>query len=129
MSYKDTPPITPELWVANLIGVAQEISNREQQEQRWLDPNRFAWERPEELICNLSDDDNFDLFLEQFDPTFSSAQREAASGFRDTLNKFCGATPRNLDAAETLADPRWELLRQKASEFVAAFRGKWPSSS
>jgi hypothetical protein len=129
MSYRDIPPITPELWVSNLIGVAKDIANREQQERRWLDPNRHPWERPEELISELFDAYNLDLFLKQFAASFSAEQRDAAIDLRDRLNEFCEATPTNLDAAETLADPRWGLVRQKASAFVMAFDGKWPSAS
>ena len=68
----------------------------------------YAWECPEELI-NTVDDVVFDGFLEDYAPTFSEEQREAAFGFRDALNNYCELTPQNLNPEETLADPRWDF--------------------
>ena len=128
MNQKDIPPITAERWIANLLEAARDLADRERQERRWLAPDRCAWERPEEVICSFSDDCVFDLFLEQNVDSFSGKQRSAAFGVRDALNAFCAATPQVLDPAATLADPRWELVRQRAVEFVGAFEGKWPGA-
>lgn len=126
MNYKDIPPMTPERWIANLIKAVRGLADKEKQERRWLAPDAYAWERPEELICSFSDDCVFETFLEQYGESFFEEQRGAAFGLRDALNAFCDATPQFLDPAATLADPRWELVRQRAAEFVCAFEGKWP---
>jgi hypothetical protein len=34
-----------------------------------------------------------------------------------------------LEPKEVLADAAWEAVRKKASEFIEAFRGKWPNSA
>ena len=122
------PPITPQLWIANLIQAARGLADKEKQERRWLAPDRYAWERPEEVICSFSDDCVVDVFLEQYGESFSVEQHAAAFGLCDALNAFCDATPQVLDPAATLADPRWELVRQKATEFASAFEGKWPGT-
>jgi hypothetical protein len=127
MTSKDIPPITPERWLSNILEVLGQIADRERQESRWLAADAFAWERPEELI-NTVDDVVFEGFLENYTPTFSGEQREAAFGFRDALNNYCELTPQNLNPGETLADPRWDFVRQKASAFIAAFSKKWHSS-
>lgn len=117
--------IPPERWIGNLIEVASEIADRQHQEERWLAPDRHAWERPEELICDI---DGYVLngFIEKFSATFSEDQRSAALEFRDELSDFCDNTPDNLDPATVLADTRWDVVRQKATAFVKAFKDRWP---
>jgi hypothetical protein len=126
MTADEVPSMTPERWLAKLLEVTAQIADRERQERRWLAPDANAWECPDELICTV-DDVVFDGFLERYLPTFSQEQREAALGFRDALHHYYEITPQHLDPAETLADPRWDFVRQKAAAFVAAFSSKWPS--
>lgn len=118
--------MTPERWIANLIDAARDLAGKERQERGWRAPDRHAWECPDEWINVIFDDCVFDLFLEQYGEGFSGEQRVAAFGVRDALKAFCDGTPQVLEPAVTLADPRWELVRQKATEFVCAFEGKWP---
>jgi hypothetical protein len=127
MTATDIAPITPERWLSNILDALGQIADKERQERRWLASDAYAWECPEELI-NSVDDVVFEGFLERFTPTFSKEQQEAAFGFRDALNEYCERTPQHLDRAETLADPGWDFVRQKAAAFVAAFSQKWPSS-
>jgi len=127
MTAEEVPPMTPERWLANILDVTAQIADRERQERRWLAPDVYAWECPDELICSL-DDVVFDGFLERYTPTFSAEQREAALGFRDALNQYCDITPHHLDPGKTLADPRWDFVRRKAAALVAAFSKKWPPS-
>jgi hypothetical protein len=117
--------MSPERWVANLIEAAVDIANREHQELRWLAPDAQAWERPEELICVLFDDCDFERFVDKFLPSFSEDQRRAAFTLRDNLNRYCDETPKWLDPAEVLGDPRWGTIREDAAAFVEAFRGRW----
>ncbi|HLJ78484.1 MAG TPA: hypothetical protein VKT75_13765 [Acidobacteriaceae bacterium] len=104
------------------------IADKRQQEVRWLAADRNAWEGPSELINCFWDDGVFELFLEQYARTFSEEQCQSAFDLRDTLNAFCGATPDVLDPMETLRDPRWQVVRQKAAAFIDAFAGKWPDA-
>jgi hypothetical protein len=60
-----------------------------------------------------------------FDSTFSEQQRHAIRSFQLAIEEFCGSTPTWLDPAETLADPRWWFMREKAEALVVAFRGQW----
>lgn len=125
---EDIPQITPERWLNNLLDVLGQIADRERQERRWLAPDAYASECPGQLICTV-DDGVFEGFLERYAPTFSDEQREAAFAFRDAFNNFCDSTPQRLDTAETLAAPRWDFVRQKASAFILAFSNKWPFSA
>lgn len=120
MTAEEVSLMNPERWLANILEVTAQIADREQQERRWLAPDAYGWECPDELICSV-DVVVFDGFLERYTPTFSEEQREAALGFRDALNHYCEITPDHLDPALTLADPGWDLVRQKAAALVAAF--------
>lgn len=118
--------IPRERWISNLIGAAQNIADKEHQERRWLAPDRYAWERPEELISVVFDDYVLDGFIEESSAAFSEQQRSAATGFRDELNDYCKQTPDYLDPAAVLSDPRWETVRQRAESFVISFKEQWP---
>jgi hypothetical protein len=126
MAFK-TPQIPPEHWIANLLEAAQLIADRNFQETRWLANDALAWETPDEAI-NTLDDCVLDGFIEQFAESFSSAQAKAVIEFRDEVLHYCEATPRHLEVKEVIDDPAWEIVRTKASNFIEAFRGKWPSN-
>jgi hypothetical protein len=118
------PQIPAERWVGNLLEAAELIADRELQETRWLAADAYAWETPDEAINSLGDF-VLDGFVEQFADSFSPAQFVAVTAFRDEVDRYCRSTPRSLDPADVLADPAWGVVRQKASEFVCAFKGKW----
>jgi hypothetical protein len=122
------PQIPAERWITNLIEAAELIANRGYQESRWLAQDPYAWETPNEAI-NTLDDYVLDGFIEQFAESFSPAQATAVSEFRNEVDRFCKSKPRDLDAAQVLADPEWESVRSKASAFVKAFKGIWPRST
>jgi hypothetical protein len=122
--------ITPERWLSNLIDAARSIADNERQERRWLAPDAYAWERPEEEINVLMDDSVFEGFLEKFGATFSLAQATTATALCDAVNAFCNPAPDDfLNPAEVLADPRWHDIRQKARSFISAFEGQWPPTN
>lgn len=123
----EIPPMTPERWIANLIGVASDIANREKRETRWLATDAYAWERPEEVINVLFDDSNFELFLDKYNSTFSAEQHSTAFTLRDDIKRYCDATPQWLNPEEVLADPRWHAIRESAAAFIAAFEDAWPT--
>jgi len=120
------PQIPAELWVGNLLEAAELIANREYQETRWLAADAFAWESPDEAI-NTLDDYVLDGFIEQFAESFSPAQSKAAIAFRDEVDRYCRTNPQHLEPRDVLADPAWEVVRKKASDFVQAFKGSWPN--
>ena len=124
----NTPQIPPERWVANLLGAARLISNRDYQERRWLADDALAWETPDEAISML-DDSVLNGFIEQFGESFSPVQASAVVEFRDEVDRYCGMTPQHLEPRRVLADPAWETVCKKASEFVQVFDGKWPNGA
>ena len=118
--------ITRELWISNLLESASTFADKEAQERRWLASDRYAWECPEELINDLYDGYNFELFIEEFDNTFTKTQRAAILLWKKQIDELCNATPGWFDEKQLLADPRWESIRESARAFIAAFQDKWP---
>jgi hypothetical protein len=120
------PPITPQLWLANILDVAEAFADSKEQESRWLASDSLAWERPEELINSL-DDVAVDEFMSKFVGSFSDQQVRTMHDFRRKVDVFCESTPQWLDPAQTLADPRWHSIQETAVALVAAFKGRWPA--
>jgi hypothetical protein len=118
-------PITPELWVSNLLEVALSIANRKMQEEKWATGTWNIWEHPDEMICG-TDDSVLDGFIEAFPSIFSAEQESAGRGFRDEVDHFCASPSATLEPAELLSDANWEQLRRSADEFIKQFAGKWP---
>jgi hypothetical protein len=83
----------------------------------------FAWESPDEAI-NTLDDCVLDGFIEQFAQSFSGQQAKAVTEFRDEVDRYCKATPPHLVVELVVIDPRWEKVRNKATAFLEAFRGR-----
>jgi hypothetical protein len=119
------PQIPPDRWINNLLDAARAIADKKYQESRWLDPDAFVWESPDEAI-NALDDSVLNGFIEQFSESFSAEQAKAVTDFRDEVGRYCKSTPQHLDPTMVLADPRWDVVRNKASAFLQAFAGKWP---
>lgn len=108
------------LWLRNLLDIAAEIANREKQESAWRNPVH-PWETPAELINSLFDDCQFELFIQQHGSSLNFHQLAAAIALRDAMDGFNKETPEHLDPVATLADPRWQSIRNRAAEFVQAF--------
>ena len=126
MAPTEIPPVPPQLWLANILEVAEGFADKKNQEGRWLASDALAWERPEELINSL-DDVVLDGFIAKFDGSFSEEQRRAIHDFQHEVEGFCESTQQWLDPAQTLADPRWRSIQDKARALVAAFRERWPA--
>ena len=54
--------IPRELWISNLVDSATAIGDSQRQQLRWL-ASAAAWERPAELLGELLDDNQLELFL------------------------------------------------------------------
>jgi hypothetical protein len=114
--------ISRELWISNLVGIAKDLGDSEQQRSRWLAPDAAAWERPAELLCVAVDDYQLELFITEEGSTLSPKQLSIAVALlQQSVEYDCGPTGWR-DPEEVLSDPVWERLRQTARDFVAAFQ-------
>jgi hypothetical protein len=125
VSAMKAPQIPPQPWIGNLLEAARNIADRRLQESRWLAPDRKPWESPDEAI-NTLDDCALPQFIETFSETFTAEQALAIAQFRDEVETYAKATPQHLEPSDVLADPRWESVRSRASQFVLSFQEKWP---
>ena len=93
---------TRELWTSNLVDAARAVGETEHQQSRWLAPDRFAWERPEELINTISDEFLLELYIEEYGKALPRAQTEAVTALRDELNHYCERNTKSLDPCRCL---------------------------
>lgn len=113
--------ITYEFWVSNLLQSARDLADAGTQAQRWVASDAKAWERPTELLCVLSDDCNFELFIKEHHERLSDVQLVSATELlRVSLAYDCGPDGWR-DPVSVLNDSAWEDVREKARAFIAAY--------
>ena len=115
------PEVPIERWRNNVLDAIGSIANSDHQAANWFREDRPAGENPDEVICVLFDDSQFELFLIDCDFSLSDRQREAGRSLLSKLNHFLDNTPKSLDPLETINDPRWEEIQVAARHFVAMF--------
>jgi hypothetical protein len=115
------PDVPIERWRNNVLDAIGSIADRDHQAANWFREDTPVWENPDEVICVLFDDSQFELFLIDCDFSLRDQQREAGRSLLSKLNQFFGDTPKSLDPLETINDPRWEEIQFAARHFVAMF--------
>jgi hypothetical protein len=50
-----------------------------------------------------------------------------ATSAKPEVDRYCRTTSQHLEAENVIADPAWEIVRNKASDFIEAFKGSWPN--
>ena len=113
--------ISRELWIRNLVGIARDLADSEQQQSRWLAADAAAWERPSELLCVVLDDYQLELFLKEQGPSLSTEQLGATVALLQQSMEYDVGPTGWRDPEEVLGDTDWERLRQAARAFEAAF--------
>jgi hypothetical protein len=113
--------ISRELWISNLVDSARAIGDSQRQQLRWLASDAAAWERPAELLCELLDDNQLELFLKEEGHSLSSTQLSTARALLEEAIKYDVGPDGWRDPEEVLNDPSWEKVRQTARAFESAF--------
>jgi len=112
-----------EQWLSSILEVAKETASREFQKEAWLS-GRPSTSSPGEIYNELFDDYNFDLFFQTYSNAFSPEQLTAWTGFKDELERYLPKIQRLLGEREVFEDPDWQVVRDAAASFVAAFERK-----
>jgi hypothetical protein len=104
-----------KVWRQNVINAAKRAGDRAYHERVWFGhgPERDS---PNELLSTFLDDLVFEQFLA--DPKLSHDERTAASQLYRTVQVYADCTPRTLNPADVIDDPRFENVRTAASEFL-----------
>ena len=114
-------------WLSKLLRVAQQTASREYQEQNWFRTDiGVIW--PDEVYNDL-DDLAFDRFFEMYSKDFTPEQLTAWEEFKTQLEKYEKGMPKYPDAHTVVNDPSWQVVREAAARFVAAFEQKQPEPS
>lgn len=115
-------------WLDRILEVAKETASREFQKESWLS-GRPSTSSPTEIYNQLFDDYTFDLFFETYSKEFTPDQTSAWTNFKCELEKYGAKFPILLDERVVFEDPDWQLVRQAAARFVAAFEREQAESS
>lgn len=112
-----------EQWLGRILEVARETASREFQEEAWLS-GRPSTSSPSEIYSQLFDDYTFDLFFETYSKDFTADQRVAWTEFKLELDRYWEKFPAFPNERAVFEDPGWQLVREAAARFVAAFDQK-----
>ncbi len=109
-------------WLSKLLETAQHTASREYQEQNWFRTDiGVIW--PDEVYHDL-DDLAFDLFFDTYSKDFTLDQLNAWNQFKRLLDEYEHKLPKYPDARKVFNDPDWQLVRDAAARFAAAFGQK-----
>ena len=117
-----------EQWLGKILEVAKETASREFQEETWLS-GRPSTSSPTEIYNELFDDYTFDLFFETYSKDFTPDQTVAWTGFKRELDRYGNKFPEFPNERIVFEDPDWQLVREAAARFVAAFEQSPPDPS
>jgi hypothetical protein len=112
-----------ERWLNSILEVAKETASRDFQQEAWLS-GRPSTSSPTEIYCQLFDDYTFDLFYEMYSKDFTQRQLIAWSEFREQLERYENKYDEFPNEQTVFDDPDWQLVREVAARFVAAFEQK-----
>lgn len=112
------PTVPLARWRENVVSAARMIADGDHQRRHWSNPDSPAWETPEELICTLYNDFQFELFLQDCAFSLTEAQLDAGRALRQAIDQFCRETPDFLDRQSTLTDSKWTRISLLARTFV-----------
>jgi hypothetical protein len=109
-----------EEWLCQIIGAVKDIASREFQEEAWF-PGGKVVSSPDEIYLVLMEDSTPDLFFETYSKTFTQHQMQCWNELRSLLRCYYDKMPIHPDPRRVLDDPDWDLIRQAAKLFLAAF--------
>ena len=117
-----------EQWLNSILEVAKETASREFQQEAWLS-GRPSTSSPTEIYNQLFDDYTFDLFYETYSKDFTQQQLVAWNEFKQQLENYGKKYDEFPNEQTVFDDPEWQLVREVAARFVAAFEQKNPESA
>lgn len=117
-----------ERWLNSILEVAKETASREFQQEAWLS-GRPSWSSPTEIYNQLFDDYTFDLFYESYSKSFTAKQNSTWIDFKNQLESYGNKYDEFPNERVVFEDPDWQLVREAAARFVAAFEHKHPQPS
>lgn len=109
-----------ERWLNSILEVAKETASRDFQREAWLS-GRPSTSSPTEIYNQLFDDYTFDLFYETYSAGFTPGEDTAWREFKSQLESYGNKYDEFPNEKVVFDDPDWQLVREAAARFVAAF--------
>lgn len=103
-----------ECWRENIRCTLTRMGDEAYQRAAWFNQHAEV-SSPDELINQLYDDYQFDLFIVDAQVGLSSDFRRLCREFSDLLEKFIKETPTVLDPYKVIDDSRWNEIRKCAA--------------
>jgi len=116
-----------EQWLNYILDIVRAIASRKHQEEVWLGPRQeINWVG--DLYDDL-DEEFFDGFFKRFSDRFTVEQTVAWTQFEQRFENYGRKLPSYPEPRTVIDDPDWQLVREAAARFVAAFEQKHPEPS
>jgi len=117
--------ISKELWLKRVVDVIAQIADPVFQEKAWIQGKTFLSISLSETACQLYDDCQFELFLEEF-----AQKKYLPEDLLAELREFHKVLDAYLDEHGTcdlveafiLKDPEWHNIQKKAQRLIENFK-------
>ena len=109
------------IWKNNIEGCIQEIADVQFQREAWLHEQPGLSVSFVELICQLYDDFNFRMFLDELENRGEFDLLSALNGFNSRLRSFLDDNPDIVDNEEVLKHPEWHRISREAKRILPFF--------
>lgn len=108
-------------WLAKIVEVVRAIADRSYQARSWFGMSEEEVSSPEEIYNQLFDDLSFHLFFTTYSSQLTDKQRLAWKDLENKLESYAAATPEKMDPKYVFNDPRWDVIRNSARDFLEIF--------
>jgi hypothetical protein len=108
-------------WKNNVLRTIEHIASERYQEESWFGKGEKV-SSPEELYCELFDDDQFEAFLHTPELQLTPLQKDAGIKLKNAMEKFSKQSGETMDPEKVFSDPMWEKIRKIANDFLTVMR-------
>jgi hypothetical protein len=109
-------------WKRNIIKTLEQIASRKYQESAWFGKSSIV-SSPEELLCTLFDDYQFEDFFIMSKKNMTESQRIIGELLLEKLNSFSEKIGDFPKPEEVIDHPEWQEIRELARKFIE--EGDW----
>jgi hypothetical protein len=114
-------------WRHAVVDVASQIADAAFQERAWFGRSATEVSSPDELVCQLFDDLQFEQFLSKHASALGCDQEAAGRALVNLLNDYLAQHPEEFDTTSVFHDPEWQRIRDAAARFVRSMKAGDPA--
>jgi hypothetical protein len=109
----------PDTWKTAILNTVLHIASKDYQEKSWFGKGDVI-SSPEELYCELFDDELFDDFLSSSQVVMTETQKQFGRQLKAKLENYSKIVSEFPNPKEIFFDPQWEEIRTVARKFLEA---------